>query len=262
METQNKFYETIKLIDKILESEFEEGNYRKIIELIKQDFSIQEYFFKTLNNPNWFLPLYSDGFFTPNSIPPPIEEKGVYIYPYWYSLTYLKSVAAHSEHKDYDEIADGLIKVITYVSLKLQQSSDNYRIGFGLLEILLNIPNQFIPIEVLSFISNWINNDYRFTPFDSDLCEKLLPKFLKENLPKNDYLKGEEIFKHIFTVIPEKILEDSNIIFLSSKHFKSVIDLYYIEDAFIRKKLTQKIGEYCSLVPIFHLSDEIKTIFD
>ena len=169
-----------------------EEKEHKVLELIKEE-SYRNYFFRKAKDIKWFYPLKSAGYFNPTNVPDPVQVKEGFQIPLWMPLLYLEQVSLQIAEGKHHEYIDEIINIIKTVS---EAKKDNYRVWYHIIKILVYIPNERIPIEVLDYIPVWLES--RSDPMlpSSELCGKLLPKFLIENPTREDTEKAERVLLH------------------------------------------------------------------
>jgi hypothetical protein len=148
----------------------------EILDLIEQDISYQNYFFKKAKNLKWFFPLKGKGYFDPDKAPSQTEpdEKGYFTIPQWNVLPYLERISQQVNTPDNEKYIDELLDIIRKVT---GVRKDNYRTWWFFVKILLNIPNEKIPLEIIELIPVWLDSDFDTNLQGSDIATKLLPKF-------------------------------------------------------------------------------------
>ena len=246
--------------------EYISKNASKVLQLIKNDEYIREYFFKKVNSVKWFFPLKEKGYFSPDKAPPPqpAEQEGYFTIPEWYVLPYLEKVSKQVTIKGNEKYAEELLKIIDDVTnyhIKHDRKLDNYRTWWYFVKILLNIPNDMV-VKYLKdhnikigedWIKVWITSKFDNVLPASEIATKLLPKFLTQK--KEDINIAEQIID-VITAIREDFWEEE----AENKKPKTMVDSYWLVESF--KKNAQKVGELCSNEVIFNLADKLKSIFD
>ncbi len=255
------FYQDCRHIDLIL-SENEPTNME--IKLMTEVFLIKEeyrkYFFSKLDNIYWLTFLKNWGYFKSN--PSPIESKdspGSYTVPRWSILDYLEKISINLD-KD-DKKCSGIILDIIREVTNYKDSSgnpiDNYITWWYFIKVLINFPNETIPIEIIKFINLWLDSRYGSTLPGSEIAKRLLPKFLK-NTHKDDCQKADEIFKIITDIKWENIPKERFDILGREKEPILILDDHYLLETF--KKNLQNISKHISNQTIFIIADRIKKI--
>lgn len=204
---------------------------------------------------NWFNFLKEGGYFNPENNPEPIKVNDGFQIPYWESLSYLEKISLQIKDGKELNLTDELISIIKNISLT---PKDNYRTWYILIKIVSNLPNAKISKEILHFIPTWLSSKFESSIQSSELCEKLLPKFLTENPSKDDIEKAEIIIKYLFEIEKKENIDESS---LDGESFYSKINLYYLSETFIEKKLIVKVAQYCSNEIVLLIATNIKRLF-
>ncbi len=224
--------------------------------LVDSDESYKQYFFKKVESSVWFNILKERGEFNPANNPAPIQVKEGFQIPFWEPLIYLEKLSLQIKNGQSLELIDEIISIINNSS---QNPVDNYRTWYLFIKILTNLPKEKIPLETLNFIPTWLKGSFDTAIQSSQICEKLLPKFLSENPTENDIQKAELILKYLFNIEKVEVVKEG-ILGIDAESYHSRIYLHYLTDALIDKKLTAKIVTYCSDSVIIDLAEQIKTM--
>lgn len=201
----------------------------------------------------WFNFLKSEGYFDPNKNPEPIQVKDGFQIPYWEALGYLEKLSIQISQGKETDLIDELLDVIKNVS---EHPKDNYRTWYLFIKILSNIPNEKIPKEILHFIPVWLAGRFDTMIQTSELCEKLLPKFLNDDPTRADIEKAEIILHYLFQVEKKDIQDD--ILEGEGNSYRSRLYLHFLADKFEKRNITQKIVKYCSSDFILELGRTLK----
>lgn len=201
----------------------------------------------------WFNFLKSEGFFDPKNNPQPIQVKGGFQIPYWEILTYLDKLSVQIGLGNETELTDELLAVIKNVS---RNPKDNFRTWYLFIKIISNLPNERIPIEILHFIPVWLSGKFDTMLQTSELCDKLLPKFLNNEPTTADIEKAELILHYLFQV--EKTETSKEILDGDSNTYHSRLYLHFLSDKFEKKDIITNIAKYCSSDAILELGRTIK----
>ncbi len=206
-DSKSSFIQNIEMIELILKKE--KPTKEQVIfclALIDSDPNYEREFYKRLKKQSWFEILLEKGAFNHKNNPSPIrEDKGV-VTPFWQPLSYLEELSTQIQDEEDFDLASEIIDVIQQVSLNPR---DNPRTWYAFVKILVNLPGETIPLEVLDFIPVWLNKNLDAL-YTTDLCEKLLPKFLSETPNRDDILKAERILNHLFTLEKKEEAEGFN----------------------------------------------------
>ncbi len=235
----------------------------KILNLIREDISYQNYFFKKVKNLKWFFPLKGKGYFDPDKAPDRTEpdEKGYFMIPQWNVLPYLERVSQQVDIADNEKYIDELlaiIKAVTNYTDSNGQHIDNYRTWWFFVKILLNIPSEKIPLEVIDLIPIWLDSKFETSLQGADIATKLLPKFLPDTPTSDDIEKAEKIINFITAVKTSPLSQERAKILSKKKEFQLVVDSYWLKEAF--DKYAEVIGEKCTNKVIEDLVTKIRIL--
>lgn len=200
----------------------------------------------------WFNFIKEAGYFAPENNPEPVRVKDGFQIPYWDVLEYLEKLSIQIKIGEDIELTDDLLEVITNVSAN---PKDNYRTWYMFIKILSNIPNEKIPLEILHFIPVWLSGKFDTMLQSSELCDKLLPKFLNDEPTEDDIKKAELILHYLFQV------EKADIKDIWEKEGKSYISrvyLHFLSSKLKKGNLIPKIAKYCSSNIILELGRTLK----
>lgn len=232
-----------------------------VLSLIGEDTSYENYFFKRVSDIKWFEPLKSRSYFSPQKAlsPKAAGQEGFYMIPEWNVLPYLERVSqqiniAANEHY-IDELL-GIIKEVTEYHVNHNQVLDNYRTWYYFTKIMLNLPNEKIPEEIISLIPIWLDSNFDTILQGSEIAIKLLPKFLTDK--SEDLKKAEKIIKFITATKKIPLNKERADVLGKTEELKLVIDSHWLKEAF--KKYSGTIGEKCSKGVIEDLTNKIRAL--
>ncbi|MCK4377156.1 MAG: hypothetical protein KAV97_02975 [Actinomycetia bacterium] len=233
---------------------------KAVLKMIEEDFSYENYFFKKVTNVKWFYPLKEKGYFSPEKAPgvKPAEKEGYYV-PQWNVLPYLERISQQVNVQGNEKYIDELLKIIKEIS-NYQDSKgqhiDNYRTWRYFVKILLKLPNNKIPMEIIELIPIWLNSKFDTMLPGSQIAMKLLPKFLTDDL--SDIKKAEKIIEYVTLVKNPPASEEKKRDLKKDKKIKIVIDSYILKEVF--EKYSEDIGKKCSEKVIKDLVEKIKKL--
>jgi len=239
----------------------------KILGLISEDISLENYFFNKVKQLKWFYPLKEKGYFNPKNAPcpKPTDEDGYITIPLWNVLPYLEKVSKQINQPGNEKYTDDLLDIIRDISqyhINNNKCLDNYNTWSYFVKILLNIPNEQIPIDIINFVPIWLDSKYPSSFLSHDIVLELLPKFLTDDGTEEDIEKAEKIFESLFEI---KWKEGSRDYLETLAGMRDepylMVDQHWLTESLINKENAQKIGEKCSEKPIYMLADRLKTIF-
>jgi len=211
--------------------------------------AISNYFFKNLNHIEWFISLKEQNYFSPQNAPGPEEiEEGTYRIPQWNVLPYLERVSEQVNIPGNEKYIGELLNIIRNVTqyhIEHNKKLDNYRTWWYFVKILVNIPANEIPPDIIDLIPVWLDSKFEVTLPEIEISTKLLPKFLNSDNPE-DIKKAEKIIEII-----------TNIKWVEGKP-KTVVSTYRLVQVF--KKHGAEVGEKYSENIIFNIADKLKEI--
>ncbi len=235
---------------------------RNLLEKMREKDSYENFVFKKVEKLKWFSIFKEEGYFSPDKCPEPQEtdKKGYFIIPEWKVLPYLERISEKISKGVGVKYVDDLLEIISSVSsyyVKNKSRTGNYRTWWYFVKILVNLPNEKIPVEVLNYIPMWIETKFNSTLQGSEIVDKLLPKFLIKNATKEDIEKAELIFSYVIGI---KWKRKSDV-FKNGKEAETLIDGYWLHDSFIKNENAKKLARICSEKSIFVLADQLVKIF-
>ena len=256
-----KYYEVVKQIDRDLSGRFTTVKRERLLALIREDQSYQNYFFKNVYDIKWFDPLQEHGYFNPEHAPKPTQSKkeGHYMVPWWNVLSFLEKVAEQVRLRRNAQYIDKLLKIIIDVSRYTDLSDqhiDNFHTWRSFVTILLNIPRDKTPMDVIELIPTWLDSKFEASHVGSIIGLDLLPHFLSGDSSSEDISKAEKIVDYLTDVKSIKLDEEKASIFDRGDRFKLKVDSFYVKEVF--EKHSKNIGEKCTNNIIHTLSNRIR----
>lgn len=233
----------------------------ELLDKIQKKTIYEEKFFEKRSELEWFDELKKRGYFNPNpdTCPQESKEKGYYSIPQWSVLPYLEKVAQQVNAPGNEKYIDELLAIIQEVTdyhIKHDKVLDNYRTWFYFAKILLNLPNDKIPIDIISLIPIWFDSKFDTMLPGSEISTKLLPKFLTDN--SEDIKKAEMIIDYITQFKPTPLSEEGVKLLGNKEKFRLVIDSHWLKEAF--KKHSEIVGEKCTTKVVEELTMKIKSL--
>ncbi len=232
-----------------------------ILQLMTEDSAFEDRFFRTKKNPIWFSELKNRGYFEPRKNPKnqPADRDGYYIIPQWNVLEYLERVAEQTNIPENEQCITELLEIIKNVSIYKDGGGkiiDNYRTWWFFIKILIKLPNDKIPLEILDLVPIWLNSKYGGSLVDADVTTKLLPKFLHEEATSIDIEKAE----HLISYITDFKWVEKRGVFNNEEEAQGVVENHWLEKFFIEDKGAKLVGKLCSKRIIYDLAVKLKTI--
>lgn len=257
------FYEIAKEIDKLLKGSVTAKKLDKLLILIKEDISYQNYFFKEVKDTKWFLPLKKDGYFNPekNPHPNPVGSEGSFTIPEWNVLPYLERVSQLTKVPGNEKYIDELLTIIKEVSNYRDpggQHVGNYRTWYYFVKILQNLPHERITEEIIDLIPVWLDSRFDMSLPGSEIVGKLLPIFLNSNNPE-DWKKAERIIGIVTDIKWVEVPEKQRGVYGRENEPRTLVEPYWLKEGI--EKYFERIGEVCSTNIIDGIAKKILTIF-
>lgn len=233
-----------------------------VLKLISEDKSYEDFFFKKVSDLKWFYPLQERGYFNPdkNPSPAPADKEGYYIIPQWNVLDYLERISSQVADPKNDKYINELLEIVKSVTdYKVNGGvTDNYRTWWYFTKILINIPNEKIPVDIIGLIPVWLDSRFGSSLVDADVATKLLPKFFNKDASEDDLKKGELIIDYLTNI---KWITKKGVFKDTEEEPKGVTDDHWLKEAFFDKGIAQLIGELGSEEIIYKIANKLKAIF-
>ncbi len=222
-----------------------------VMALIKDDPAYENYFFSRVSDPSFFFALKKAGYFSVKNMPvaQPADEEGYFIVPEWNVLPYLEKLSQQIKGSGDDKYIDELLAIIKAVSSKRK---DNYRTWWYFVKILLNIPNDRVPFEIIELVPVWLDSQFSMGLQGSEISEKLLPKFLPEAPSAQDIEKAEKILESITEI--KQLPVDKEKTILPERRATTLLDNHWLVNVF--EKCAEDIGKKCSSKVISGLAEK------
>ncbi len=266
---QDSYFDNIEQLDLILGKRKPTQQQVEFTLSIIKDKAYYRYFFKKVDKIIWFDILKDNEFFVPQNNPKPkeSEDRGYFSIPYWDVLTYLEKIPDFFTEDIAEKYTDALLRIIIDTSNYRDSSGnkvDNYHSWHSFTEILLKLPNNKIPLDVIELISIWLDSDFKTSLISFAIPSKLLSKFLSNTPSKNDIKKAEKIIELITAIkwVKQRQLptELADILPERKEEPESYIETYWLRKGF--KLNNNKIAANCSNKPIEIFHQRLSEIFN
>lgn len=230
----------------------------ELLDKIQKKSVYEDKFFEKRPELKWFDELKKRGYFNPNpdTRPQEAKEKGYYSIPQWNVLPYLEKVSQQVCTLGNEKYIDDLLVIIKDVSNYKNsngQHIDNYRTWYYFTKILVNLPTEEIPEDIITLIPVWLDSKFDTMLQGAEIATKLLPKFLTDN--PVDIQKAEKIIDYITAYKPFPSNEEGK-----KKEFRLVVDSHWLKEAF--GKYSESIGEKCSKELIEKIVTKIEPLLE
>jgi len=163
------------------------SNVKSLTQLLL-DLKYYKYFFRKLDNINWFILLYEHNYFEPDKHPPvkyiEIKEGKKYktIEP-WFALDYIENVASKNQVMGNRGIDDVLIQIIDNIVNygKKDNRINNPTTLYSLIKILSSIEANNVKVSYLDFIFDQFNTaEWEYSFVQAEISNNLLPGLIKK----------------------------------------------------------------------------------
>jgi len=258
---QDLYFENIIHVDMVLDKKQlpTRQEVEFILNLINEK-HYRNYFFKKVTSLHWFDILKNEDYFRPNLNTRPQEtEKGYFLIPKWNVLLYLEWVSEQVNIEGNEKYIDELLAIISKVSKykdSKKQHIDNYHTWHYFVKILLNLPNEKIPNEIIDLIPTWLSSRFDTTLPGAEITRKLLPKFLTDN--PNDIKKAEKIIKYITSIKIPPVGKEKKRDSKKDKKIELLVDSHFLKEVF--EKYSEDIGKKCSEKVIKDLVEKVRKL--
>ena len=229
----------------------------KLLDRIKEDVVYRDWFFRQAKHIKWFYSLKEKEYFEPKNIP--IDNNGNAFF--WNILDYLERVSEQlAQNPEYGKELIDIIYSVVQSSIKRKkekgQGINNYYIWWYCVKIVNNLPFKVIQDslsvdEFRLWLSVWTDHSMGGDLTISDIGEKLLPKFLKD-----DYGPEYKYAEVIIEVITEIQTGGKGRQATNREDAVLVWDSYWIRKTF--DKSAQVIGQKCSIDIIFGIANKLR----
>lgn len=270
---QDTFFDNVEQIDQIISKRKPTQQQLLFIFGLIEDPTYGDYFFKKVENPIWFFPLKEAGYFESDQLPGPTTFKNsdtIYT-PDWNVLPYLEKISEQVQVPENEIYIDELFQIIISVT-KFKQDNPGFEINdwtwLSFVKILLNLPNEKIPVRVIELIKIWLDKRHQHSLTNHEVL-KLLSKFLPDHPTRDDILKAETVIGIITQIVwiekeefPEEELPEELKGFFGEEKEEAhlIIDYYWLREGF--QANCQKIAEKCSNKPLIIIAKRLIEIFD
>lgn len=203
----------------------------------------------------WFKYLKEKGHFDPANNPAPIKVEAGYQVPYWSVLDYLEKLALSITQGENTELTPELIQIIKDVS---DNPVDNYHTWYHFIKIITLLPNEAVTRELLNYIPVWVKSQFDTMLQTQEICSKLLPKFISEQITNPDKEKAETILYHLFSLNNNSLTPIGD--GYSTSQYQSPFYLYFLTHDLLENNLLRGIAKQSSLTPVLKLMESINLL--
>lgn len=179
--TTSSLVATLGIIEQAVAS-CDEATVTRVLQLIKNDATVRDHFFKHVSLPCWLTPLADAGYFDPSKNRSPVsipDNPGYVSVPYWNVLQYLEKVATRIASDDKASSSSFLQIVRNIADYRNTEGKriQNYRTDWAITKIFATVPVRFLEASDIGRVSLFLSSSSR-SPVDSEVCVSLLPHVL------------------------------------------------------------------------------------
>ena len=224
----------------------------EVLELISYDEAQRRYFFQQVDDPAWFTPLKSKGYFSADREQGPIhnDDKSVSL-PDWDILPYLVRISDKLVGTGYEFIVEDILSLMREVARKTQV---NPRTSWYFVKVLAKLPISKVPQDIFDLVAQWVRTDLSAGMVGMELAVSALPQMLTMCSTNDDSRKVETVLRAVLQIvtIPTKS-EDT-----FSTGFRFYIDNHWVREAV--EKNIPRIADVVSVDFCKYLVDQITKI--
>jgi hypothetical protein len=227
-----------------------------VIAIIDDDEKARTFFYKRVWSPSWFNILKEKGEFSSDRNFGPIEVDKGFTIGFWEPLEYLEKISIQIRQGKSLNLIGDLIEIIRSIS---ENPKDNYTTWNFIIKILINIPNDRIPIDILHFIPVWLDSRFDTMLQSFSITDGLLPKFLLAEPTADDVAKLEIILNHLFTV-HEKNDSKFGVHSEDTAQYKSRLYTSSLETGLLQNQAISKISALCAPGILLELASNLNKL--
>jgi len=257
---KKEFYRDCEHIDMILKRDVPTSSeFKMMFNIYLERKEFQKYFFHNLDKLIWLKYLKIYGYLKNNPEAIKAEDSPEYFIPFWPILDYLEKMSFKiiKNPDDFEEYWPYLVEIIKEIT---EEKVDNLRTWWYFVKILVNIPNDKIPDEIIELIPIWLDSKFETMLQGAEITTKLLPKFLNDKSTQADISKAEKIINHIMEIKKVPLNRDKAKRYGKDEEFKFKLDSYWLKNYF--DKNYKLIAEKCSNRVIENLIVKVKEILN
>ncbi len=243
------FIKQIKQLERIIKYENPSEEILFTLKNILLDNQKEHYFFKNLIKDSWFIALYENGFFSPETIK---DES------YWNQSEYLEFLAIEINKGKIEEgLSILLVEIVedigTY-SINIQPIK-NYRIWYTLLVILTNLPKKYVNDIIINQLPIYFTIEPQNVLTSNEIFNFINTYFENEEVSKHNKSRIEKIIKLVFEVSNDQRFRDTST-YETGNHYP-IIRAYRLREACENDTFYSGIANYCSNEVIFHIANKL-----
>lgn len=243
------FINQLKQIERILKFDKPTDEILHTIKNIFDNWQKEHYFYNNLKSVNWLIPLYGNGFFSPEYLLDNFD---------WNQSEYLEYLSLEiKENRINQEYSKILIKIVDEVcsySIKIRKIN-NYRIWYSFITILTNLPKEYITEEVIDYFPIFFKTKYENTLQSDAVFKFIFSYFENHEYSINHKSKIDKIIRLVFEISDNEVFRDSST--YEKNKFSPIIRSYRLKEACNNKFFYSSIAKYCSNDIIFYIADNL-----
>lgn len=245
------FINQLKQIERILKFDKPTDEILHTIKNIFNDRQKEHYFYNNLKSVNWLVPLYENGFFSPEYL---LDNF------YWNQSEYLEYISLEIKENrikhDYSKILIKIIDEVCSYSIEIREIN-NYRIWYTFITILTNLPKEYVVEKIIDYFPMFFN-----TKYENVLQSDAIFKFIFSYFENHEYSlihksKIDKIIRLVFEISNNEVFKDSST--YENDKINPIIRSYRLKEACNDKFFYSSIAMYCSNDIIFYIADNLLT---
>lgn len=229
-QTSNYVPDEFQSIDEAVEQNMSGGKISNMLQKIKNDTSLRDYFFNKLSMASkpveWLEGVRNAGYFQPENLYPDLSQQRKFDYPSVINiLNALDNIALKNEDNPSQNTSDILVKIVDKIihQPKLDEKVNIYGTDWKLLEIISRFPVDCITTKHINFIEASLR---------SSIGRSLDPQIEKLFLPKLIRGKADTLILELLNVILHYRKPEQT----TSHEYISILDTYALKEILDRNK--------------------------
>jgi len=256
-----EFYQVARNLDRLTAGDVNETSIKSLLDTISKDTAYEDYFFRTIHDLRWFIPLKNAGYFDPKTtLQPKRTEGGGYEIPPWNVLKYLEYVSEQTSKPKQEWFAydlQDIIRNVTCFHVDNQRLLDNFHIWWSFVNILCNLPNRTVAFDIVDLVETWLDTRFGLAGLDTDFTKRLIPKFLNSK-NREDQKKAERLIIALTKIkFPSRSKIDEET-WIRRNDPDTVIESYWLRKFF--KKFNDRIAKTCSSEVVYSIMEKMITV--
>lgn len=243
------FINQLKQIERIVRFEKPTKQILAALRNIFKDEQKERHFYISLKKVSWLKPLHNNGFFSPEYI---LDEA------LWNQAEYLEFISLEIKKGNVDDKnSKVLIKIVLEICnySKNIKKLENYRIWYFLLDILTNLPKDYVTDKIVDYIPDFFNTKYENNLQSESIFKLIYSFFDKEEITNKDKRKIEKLVKLVFEISDKQIFRDRSS--YETGKYSPIIRAYRLKQACENPVFYSGVSKYCSNKIIYSIADNL-----